>query len=555
MITNIIDFKSILNLKNNIMKTTKNLFSQGMLSIAFVGGLLSNVHAQTAQSGDWASYNRTLAGDRYSPLNQINAQNVASLKLVGSFDLQTDINSFQTGPLVVSGIMYFTTNRFTYAVNAATGKLVWKKERSNAATAGYGANRGVAYLDGKLFRGTSDSHVLGMNAKDGSILWDVKLDVSGQPGVAIPMAPIAYKGMVFVGTAGGDLVGVTGHVYALDASDGHVIWKFDTITNYADNPKTSTGIPVSGGGYWTSFGLDEATGILYAPAGNPAPDFDIEARGEDLKYFNYLIALDIKTGKVIASKQLVKNDIHDWDVSAPPVVFTTKEGRKLVASANKNGLLSVLDIAGITNDPNGAEKTIPLIYEVPTTTRLNTDVQLSREVWTYFKPGYLGGNEWNGPAYDPQTNIIYTGADDWGLKAKLAPLDSVKNRIPAPGSNWFGTKDLVTDDPKLATGWLTAFDAKDGSEKWKYHTTGPILAGVTPTAGGLVFTASMNGEVYAFDAATGKILWKGTTNLINGGGVITYSVNGKQYLAVAAGMKSDLWFGTAKNSKIFIYSL
>jgi len=538
------------------MNTSKNKnFIRAILSAAIIGGLFSPANAQTAQSGDWSSYNRTLAGDRYSPLNQFNAKNVANLKLVGSFDLQTDINSFQTGPLVIDGIMYFTSNTFTYAVNAASGKLVWKKERTNAATAGYGANRGVAYLDGKLFRGTSDSHVLSMNAKDGSLLWDVKLDVSEQPGVAIPMAPIAWKGMIFIGTAGGDLVGVTGHVYALDTKDGHVIWKFNTISNYADKPKTSTGIPVSGGGYWTSFGLDEATGILYVPAGNPAPDFDIEARGEDLKYFNHLIALDTKTGKMLASKQLVKNDIHDWDVSAPPVIFTSKEGRKFVASANKNGLLSVLDIAGLQATDNGTEKELPLIYEVPTTTRLNTDVQLSREVWTYFKPGYLGGNEWNGPAYDPQTNIIYTGADDWGLSAKLMSLDSVKNQIPAAGANWFGTGNLKTDAPKLATGWLTAFDAKDGAEKWKYHTTGPILAGVTPTAGGLVFTASMNGEVYAFNAATGKILWKGNTNLINGGGVITYSVNGKQYLAVAAGMKSNLWFGTPKNSKIFIYSL
>ncbi|WP_418894935.1 pyrroloquinoline quinone-dependent dehydrogenase [Limibacterium fermenti] len=513
------------------------------------------IKAQQVRESDWPNYNRTLAGDRFSPLTQFTKENVSKLKLVATFDLASDINSFQTGPVVLDGKMYFTSDTVTYAINAATGKLLWKKVRSNTKTRGYGANRGVAYLDGKLFRGSSDAHFFAMDAKDGKILWETDLG-SGTPGAAIPMAPLVWNNLIFVGIAGGDQVGVVGYVYALDAKTGKTVWTFCSVPDYKENPKTSTGLPVTGGGYWTSFGLDTEKGVLYVPSGNPAPDMDIEIRGEDRKFFNYLIALDTKTGKLLGYKQLVRNDIHDWDVSAPPVIINTKEGRKIVASANKNGLLSVLDRSAVdaasAADPAG---TLPLIYEVPTTTRINTDVSLSREVLTYFKPGYLGGSEWNGPAYNPLLDVIYTGTTDWGLKVKLPPYEKAITNIPAPGATWFGPDSIVWDDASEAKGWLKAFNAKDGSLKWEYHSPGPVLSGVTPTASGLLFTSSMNGDIYAFDAENGKILWQTNTGLINGGGVITYLVNGKQYLAVTGGMKSDLWKSTAKVCKMFIFAL
>lgn len=516
--------------------------------------------AQTKDAAEnWATYNRTYNGDRYSPLKNITTANVKQLHLLNTFNLSNDVNSMQTGPVVVDGMMYFTSDTITYAINGATGILKWKRIRPIPKVSSLHSNRGVAYLDGKLFRGASDGHVFALDASDGKILWDIRLDVAG-PGVVIPMAPLAWNGMLFIGNAGGDNAGVTGHMYALDINDGHVIWKFSTVPDSGPAsltwPAASKGIPISGGAFWTTISLDTKKGVLYIPSGNPAPDFDTDIRenGEEL-FTNCVIALDIKTGRMLGYIQLVKNDNHDWDVSAGPSLFTTANGRQVIASANKNGLLSVIDRGAIINTPGAADSSasLRLLYEVPTTIRENVDAPLSRDKFVHFKPGMQGGSEWNGAAYSPALNFIYTGANDWGSAVKLLPIDSAR-MMPATGSVLFGGSPKF-DAADKARGWVTAFNANDGSVQWKYQSGGPILAGVTPTAGGLVFTASLNGDVYAFDAQTGKVLWKTSTGLPNAGGVISYSVNGKQYIAIAAGMKSPIWPMPSTASKIMIFGL
>lgn len=530
--------------------------------LPFVFGIFFKIPviAQTENSaGDWLTYNRTYNSDRYSPLKQITTANVKRLHLLHTFNLGKDVSSMQTGPVVINSIMYFTTDTVTYAIHAATGALKWKRVRPIKKPVGYGANHGVAYLDGKVFRGASDGHVFALNASDGKILWDVPLDVAG-PGVSIPMAPLAWNGMLFIGNAGGDNAGITGHIYALNVNDGHVIWKFNVVPDSGPAretwPAASNGIPVSGGAFWTSISLDTDNGVLYVPAGNPAPDFDTEIRqnGEEL-YTNCIIALDTRTGKMLGYIQLVKNDNHDWDVDAAPALLNTKGGKAIIASANKSGLLSVIDRSAITNKPGAPDSasSLKLLYEVPTTVRENVDEPLSREKFVRFKPGTLGGSEWNGAAYSPPLDLIYTGTDDWATAVKLFPLDSAK-MIPPTGDNLFGGT-MKFDPPENAKGWVTAFNAKDGTVKWKYQSPAPIVAGVTPTAGGLLFTADQNGDVYGFDASNGKILWKSNTGVPNGGGVITYSVNGKQYVAVAAGMKAVLWPKQSNASKIMIYGL
>ncbi len=507
--------------------------------------------------GNWLTYNRTYEGDRYSPLKQINTTNIKQLHLLHTFDFGKDISSLQTGPVVVDGMMYFTTDTITYAINAATGKLKWKSARPLKEQSQLRVNRGVAFYENKLFRGSGDAHVYALNATDGKQLWDVKLDVAG-PGITTPMAPIAWNGMVFIGNAGGDNVGITGHVYALDANDGHVIWKFDVVPDsgfaHQSWPSTSKGIPVSGGAFWTNFSLDPGNGILYVPAGNPAPDFDIQLRQGDNLFTNCVIALDTKNGNMLGYYQVVRRDLHDWDVDAAPVLITTKSGRKIVASANKDGLLTVMDRSAVMRGPKeDISLTLQYLYSVPTTTRINPDIPLNRETHTYFKPGVLGGSEWNGPAYSPDYDLIYVGTDDWGASGILLPLDSAR-MIPPNGANWLGGR-YNFDPPSMAKGWLTAFNAKDGSVKWKFNASSPIIAGVTPTAGGLVFTADEKGIFYAFNAQNGKILWQNSTGLPIGGGVVSYSVNGKQYIAVVAGMKAPVWPGAPKKSEVLIYGL
>jgi len=501
---------------------------------------------ETAEgSADWPSYNRTVAGQRFSPLTEITRSNVAQLRQVCAYQLPEAI-PFETGPLVIDGTMYFTSDTQSFAIDASTCAEKWKRERT---TANSWYNRGFAFSRGRLFRGTTDAHVLALAATDGRTLWDVTLDAAG-PGVVAPMAPIAWHGMVFIGTAGGDNVAVTGHVYALDENDGHVVWRFDVVPPSARPTwETAPQNPITGGGVWTSLSLDPATGVLYVPTGNPAPDFDISARGGDNLYTNSLIALEANSGRMLAFNQLVKADFHDWDVSDPGAIFTSRAGRKLIASANKNGLLSVLDRSGVR------EGVFPVVWEAPTTTRENVDVPFSRDGKRHFCPGATGGTEWNGAAYNPRNDMLYVGAIDWCSAIQLS-----RNPQPVPpvGQIWLDIEpspDGILDPMDTAKGWLTAYDAESGAVRWKFAAPKPIFAGVTPTAGDVVFAADLGGVLYALDADSGQLLWSQDLGQSNGGDIITYRAGGRQLVGIASGMKSPNWPFVGEVSRIMVYGL
>lgn len=515
--------------------------------------------ASAPRVNDWPAYNRTLAGDRFSPLTEINRANVANLRQICTYTLP-EVTSLQTGPLVVSGTMYFTTDTISYAIDAATCAERWKRVRHSETPSFLAVHRGFAYLNGRLFRGTSDAHVIALNAADGRTLWDVEMDAKG-PGVSMPMAPIAAHGLVYVGNAGGDQVGVTGHVYALDVRDGHVVWKFDVVpaTGPARATWTNQRLPISGGGFWTSFALDTTYGVLYVPAGNPAPDFDIGRRTGDNLYTNSIIALDAATGRMLGYNQLVKRDSHDWDVDAPPALVTTRAGRTIVASANKDGLLSILDRSRLmtrqVTTAGDLTAALPLLSQTPTTTRENVDVPLSRDSVVRFCPGIVGGVEWNGAAYSSLSNTLFVGAVDWCARVQLK-RDTTD--LPAAGTSWLGAEngmETMFDPPDQARGWITAYDAENGLVRWKYRAAHPILGGVTPTAGGLVFAADLGGQIYALDANSGRVLWQTDARQSTGGGVVTYAAGGRQLLGVAAGMKSPVWPGGAAQSHIVVFGL
>ena len=514
--------------------------------------------AQGVAAADWPSYNRTLAGDRFSPLAEIDRGNVAQLGVACTYTLP-EVSALQAGPIVVDGTMYFTTERNSYSIDAATCAEKWRVEYQSSRPSPLGVQRGFAYLDGRLFRGTSDAHVLALDAADGHTLWDVGTDVAGTPGVSMPMAPIAANGMVFIGNAGGDQTGVTGHVYALDARDGRVVWRFEVVPDEPAVRATwpnADRYPITGGAFWTSFALDAQSGVLYVPAGNPAPDFDVQTRGGDNLYTNSLIALDAATGRIIGYNQLVKRDEHDWDVNGPPALGVTRAGRPIVASANKDGLLSVLDRSALASipPPAGGElgTRLPTIFQSATTTRENADVPLSRTARVRFCPGIQGGNEWNGAAFHPTLNTLYTGAVDWCASVQLADEPTV----PSAGAIWFGSAIGEIQEPASeAKGWITAFDADTGAVRWKFASPAPVVAGVTPTAGGLVFTADLTGHLRAFDADTGAVLFELETGQSIGGGIVSYSAGGRQRIGVASGMKSGIWPGAATESRIQVFGL
>jgi alcohol dehydrogenase (cytochrome c) len=532
-----------------------------MISTAFgviaVVALIVKARAADTAVTDWPSYNRTLTSDRYAPFDQINRTNVSRLKQLCVYDLNVD-SSFQTGPIVIGHTLYATTDKEILAIDADTCQQQWRV-REDGPSLGLRVSRGTAYLDGRLFRGTGEGDLVAYDANQpatpstGKKLWSTHL-ADPDKGESIPAAPIAWNGLVFIGTAGSDRYGVKGRVYALDARTGKVAW--ETYTVPTDAPQrgneamqaqaratwgNANGVPITGGGTWTTYTLDPERGLLYVPVGNPGPDFATDVRPGANLYTNSILVLDAKTGVYRNHYSLVPADFHDWDLAAAPVLVTTKSGRRVVAGAPKDGLLHVYDVS-----------TDKKLYATPITTRENDDVPLSTTP-TRFCPGATGGTEWNGPAYSPDTNLFYDGTVDWCVMVTLDQTELAKK----PGQTWTGT-ELAAQFGKRDlnwSGWVTATDADTGQIKWRVHAGAPVLSGITPTKGALVFAGDMDKHAYAFDAATGKVLWRAELPGAPGGGVITYLVDGRQRVAFVAGTRSQVFPATPSSAKIVIFGL
>jgi alcohol dehydrogenase (cytochrome c) len=510
--------------------------------------------AQDVGTG-WPSYNRTLMSDRYAPLDQVNRSNVAKLHPVCTYDfgMQTE---FETGPLVVGRVLYATTEMDIVAVDADTCKEIWRThEDINLPFPHFPVNRGASYLDGRLFRGTQDGRVFGYDAATGKRIWETKIIQTR--GESNPAAPIAWNGMVFIGNAGGDAKGVKGRMYALDAATGKVIWE-TYLVPAGPKAETASGtepitaptwankpdVPVTGGATWTSYTLDPSTGLLYIPGGNPAPDFVKGLRPGSNLFAGSVVILDAKTGSYRQHFSIVPRDYHDWDISATPALFKTKAGRFEMAVTGKNGMLYGYDLTKSKR-----------VFATAVTTQRNTTAPLNKK-GTTFCPGASGGAEWNGPAYSPDTNLIYTGEADW---CSIVTLDDDEHTVSVKdGAPWTGAvvDALFGDHPKGWGGWLMASDAETGKVKWRYKAAAPVLAGVTATKGGLVFGGDMNGNAYALDAATGKMLWQSKFDGGVGGGLIAYMVDGNERVAIVSGTNTRVFPLAPKgNAKIVVFGL
>lgn len=525
------------------------LVSSSLLVSLLLSGACAASRPQTSGPAprDWPSYNRSLDGMRYSELRQITSANATSLDRVCTFDTGENM-SMQSGPVVVDRVLYFTTDTSTYAIDAATCREIWHTPRSYQPLGFLKNNHGVAHLSGRLFRVHGGVHAYALDAATGRVLWDVSF--RERDGEGAPVAPIAWNGLVFVGNSGGDNMGVQGHVHALDAQTGKEVWRFDVVPDTgaarATWPSAPNSPPPTGGGLWTSFTLDSAAGILYVPAGNPAPDFMPHLREGANLYTNSILALDARTGRLLDFVQVLdgRRDWHDWDVSAAPALIRTRAGRSLLAVAGKDGLLH-----GVSLSP------MRIQWSVPITTRENVDARLTHTRATRFCPGTQGGTEWNGPAYSPEQNLVYTGAVDWCTSIRLVHPDSIPNPLPLDftGHAAGGFGDF---DPKEQwKGWITATDPDEGVVRWRYQAATPILAAVTATAGGVVFTGDMNGNLIVLDATSGKVLHQVQTGAPIGAGVITYEAGGRQYVAVAGGSISPIWPLPPATSRVTIFGL
>ncbi len=530
--------------------------------IAVSLGLLAQVgrpQSPAYQAGEWPSFNGDLGANRFSSLSEINSGNVGKLRPACTYDTG-ETTSFQSGLLMVEGVIYFTTYGTTYAVDASTCALKWKYSQPGPPARGLAVNRGVAWLDGKLFRGGGGAHVFALDAATGQPGWDATLGEAAN-GESVPMAPIAWNGMVFAGNAGGDIFGVTGRIYALSAADGHELWRFNVVPDSGPARATWKNLsdrnPPTGGATWTTYSLDPDAGVLWVSTGNVAPDFLIALHPGDNLYTTSVIALDAKTGAMLRYVQPVKRDFHDWDMTGPPALIKTKGGRLIAAAAGKDGLLYGIDRSGVTAGITPSQSPLKILYATPVTTRTDFNKLLNTNTETHFCPGTQGGTEWNGPAFHPMLNLLLVNAVDWCASVKVADPATVTGK---PGTPWAGSGDpehpFGRSDPKeMWGGWLTAVDADSGRVRWKYKSPTPMLAAVTPTAGGLVFTGDLNGDVLALDAGNGSVLWRNSTGAPLGGGVISYETERHQRIAVAAGMSPANWPVAKVTSRVIVYSL
>ena len=494
-------------------------------------------------SDDWLHHNKSYKGIRYSALNEINTSNVDELVQVCAYQMNSRA-PLQTGPIVYQGIMYVTDATHTAAINAATCQKIWTHDWMPKDRMVWGNNRGVAIKDGYVVRGTPDGYLFALDSTDGNLLWARQV-ADPWLGETFTMPPTVFEDMILIGPAGSENA-ISGWLGAFSLTDGDLIWKFMTVPDAAAGGGESWGNPegikLGGGAVWTPLSFDLELGEVYVAVTNPAPDLPAYLRPGDNLYTNCIVALDILTGELKWYKSIVPNDDHDWDLTqVTPVLKAGVDGvsRDMVATVGKDGILRTLD-----------KRTRQPLYETPITTILNADIPVTRE-GVVACPGVTGGVLWSSPAYHPGEKILLTSSIDYCSRFRAA-----SNVRFIPGQLYMGGDARHEGD---MSGWITAVDVESGETRWKHQTEFPNVAAVTTTAGGLAISGTLAGDLLFFDVATGAVLNSIATGAQIGGGNISYSVEGKQHIAVGSGLGMltirPPQLGLPRQSSIIVYAL
>ena len=485
---------------------------------------------------NWLTYNKGYKGFRFSKLDQINVNNAPQLRAVCVMQLG-EVGTFQTGPVIYDGTMYVTTSHGVYALDAASCERRWEYHYSPWAPEVQVNNKGVAIAEGRVIRGTTDGSLLALDAATGKVLWLRKImDVTkGEFAVA---APLMRNGIVYIGKAGADW-GIQGEMMAFRAADGTKVWGTLLLPRKGDPAyatwKNPASIATGGGSTWSSFSLDTEAKLLLVPVGNAAPDYNADPRPGENLYTNSLVALDSETGAIKWWHQLRGANDKDLDTTVV-AAFDTPGGLHLAAAAGKDGVLHVVDRT------NGA-----LRFKVPVTNQKNLDEPLTAAGVAYCPGGAILNN---GPAYSPATNLVYINSQDWCNVGFKRPAKYIAG-IQYDGGT--GRRDPLDE----SFGWTTAIDATSGDIKWRYRSPQgiPMLGAVTPTAGNVVFTGDTAGYFLVFNATSGDVLYRFNTGGVLGGGVATYSVKGRQFVAVMSGNTSFHPYKAAGAATVLIFGL
>ncbi|MFF4835374.1 PQQ-dependent dehydrogenase, methanol/ethanol family [Streptomyces sp. NPDC001315] len=495
---------------------------------------------------NWLTYYGAYNGQRYSPLDQINTENVKRMVPAWVFQAGTtgliagaSTYSFEAAPIIVDGVMFLSGwDGWVWALDAKTGVEIWRYKHAvpfDVSLCCGNVNRGVAVAQGKVFFVTANARVLALDATTGKQVWD-KTYGDVRAGESATVAPLIVKNMVIVGSSGGEF-GVRGHLDAFDLETGEHQWRCYTVPKPGEPgsetwPADGEAWARGGANCWVTGTFDPETNLLYVGTGNPAPDFDGGVREGDNLFTDSIIAVDVDSGQIRWHYQCTPHDLWDYDSIAECILFE-QDGRKLLGHFDKNGYFFVLDRT------SGERVQITPFVDRITWGAITRDGRVTAKVYpekegepVHFYPGPAGAKEWTHAAYSPKTGLFYVPVQDTGATATRRRRE-FKESIPY----WGAGVQVDIDD---MAGSISAFDAT-GEEKWRWRNELPMCASVLATGGDLVFAGEASGEFNALDSRNGELLWQFQCGSGHHSSPTTYMVDGRQYIAVPVG-----WGGWAE---------
>jgi alcohol dehydrogenase (cytochrome c) len=489
-------------------------------------------------AANWASYNGDYTGRRYTSLQEINVSNVAQLRAAWVFH-PGNSQTLEATPVVIRGMMYVTSANDVFALDARTGRVVWHHQRAVSPglldDAAAHKNRGVAVWKNFVYAETDDAHLLCLDARSGSVLWDVQYaDKVKHYGAT--SAPLVVKDEVIVGTSGGDS-GVRGFVAAYDALTGKLKWRLWTIPGPGEFGSSSwpgNSYLYGGGTTWMPGTYDPELDTLYWTTSNAAPDFVGDSRPGDDLYTACVLAIDANTGKLKWYFQFTPHDLYDYDANETPVLVDAQENgtvRRLLVQANRNGFLYVLDrTTGKFLRATPFVEKLNWAKGVDASGRPIVSGRIPSAKGTDICPGVVGATNWFSPSYNPDTRLFYVMALEGCSTYFASPRKFIK------GETYYNTGTKVPPGEHFQK-ILLALSVADGKTGWRYPQVGrgDSWGGTMTTAGGLVFFADDAGSFEGVEAATGRALWHFNTGQSMHASPMSYAVDGVQYVAIAAG--------------------
>lgn len=492
------------------------------------------VDGQVKEPGNWLTYSGNYQGHRYSPLTELTPANVARLRVRWAY--QFPLGRTEVSPIVVDGVMYITAPNKAAALDLRTGRALWQWERpipSDYQSIGFGrVNRGPAILDDKLFVATLDCYVVALDLKSGQERWAVRVE-DYKPGYSMTLAPLAIRNKVIVGLSGGE-AGIRGFLDAYDAATGKRAWRFYTIPGPGEKGHDSwsgDSWKTGGGSTWVTGAFDPTLNLVYWGIGNPGPDWNGDGRLGDNLYTCSFVALDGDTGKLRWHFQFTPHDTHDWDATHVPMLIDAEvrgRPRKLIVNPNRNAFYYVLDretgefLAGQAYARQTWAKGLddrgrPLVLP-------DTDpTEAGKLVW----PSLNGATVWFSPSYSPLTRLVYVSTREVGATYYKREAEY------KPGTFFAGGGETQVPR-KEQWGALRALEATTGKLAWEFRLQSAPWSGVLSTAGGLVFSGTNEGNIFALDAKTGKPLWDFQAGGPVAANPISFQIDGRQHIAMAA---------------------